>query len=304
LAKRKSEFKIEGAGWRSKVTTADGTEFFSKEAQQPDRGTNSGDAGFVIRFDVPFDTSPDVNVGKLQIYNVKKEEVSHFVRGELCKLEAGYEPFDKHKELVIDGTIEDVIVEEMDKVTRALTVYVGDGSELWSAATVARRYGAGTLASVICRDLLDAAEIDIEILEPAEDPTYEKGLTVCGPIRPEVEMVVRDMRSKIHISRRLAYILKPDEGIQSDIVLNSDNGLLAAKPAMALASDFKHSAKFDEADTPMVYEIRALLTPRIFADVVFRTESDSLTGKWRAILGTHCCDGRRFLTTVRVAAYN
>jgi hypothetical protein len=300
LAKRREEFKLEGGGWRSKVIVQ-GVEFFSQEAQQPDRGIDSGNAKYDIRFDIPFDISADVNIGKIQIMNVRKENVALFVRGELLKLEAGYEPFDKHKELVLEGTIQEIIVEELSKVTRTLTVYVGDGSELWAAAVTSKRYGAGTKASVVCRDLLDAAEIPIEMMEPAEDPTYDKGLTVCGPVRPEVEMVVRDMRSKIHISRRAAYVLAPDQGIPSDVVLSGENGLLAAKPAMSLPSDFQYGVTFNESDTPMVYEIRALLTPKLYSDVIFEVDSEDITGQWRAVLGNHRCDGQRFLTTVRSA---
>ncbi len=301
MAKQVQEFKTEGGGWRIKVTTASGKEFFSQEQQQPRRGQQSTDAQYLIRFHMPFDVSSDANLGKLLIYNLLPESVKEFKRNELVLVEAGYHPFEKHKELVINGTIEDLAVEELSQVTRALKVQIGDTTDVWPVKVVSKLYGPGIKGSVVAGDLINEMGLKVGKLEPKEDPTYRKGLSFVGAVRPQLEMVVRDMKSKLHISRRKVYILDPVKGIPSGVALSWENGLLAAKPAMALPSDFQYVKTFTATEKPVIYEIEALLTPKLWADSEFQIDAEDLSGKFRVIQGSHDCTGKRFLSSLRIA---
>ena len=90
-------------------------------------------------------------------------------------------------------------------------------------------------------------------------------------------------------------------GIPSGITLSWENGLLAAKPALALPSDFQYVFQFTQAEEPMIYQFEVLLTPELWADHEFSVEAEDLPGEYRVIQGAHDCDGRDFLTSLRVA---
>jgi len=300
VAKRVEEFRVEGGGWRSLVTVG-GKEFFSKDQVQANRGVLSDDAGYLTRFHIPFDVSSDSNVGEIKIYNLSAENVAVFKRNQPVRLEAGYHPFEKHRELVLDGVIEDLIVEPLDKVTRVLTIQMGDATDRWPVRTTTRAFGPGVLASVVARDLIAAAGLAVGKIDPTVDPVYRKGLSLVGAIRPELETVAKDMHSKLHVSRGKVYILRPDKGIPSGVTLSAENGLLAAQPAMALPSDFQYVEDWHPGEKPQVYEVRALLTPKLWADSEFDLDGCNLQGKFRVVAGSHDCTGRDFLTTVRVA---
>jgi len=298
MAKPVKAFRPEGGGWRVKITTAGGQEFFSQEQLQPHRGRDSYQAKYLIRFHFPFDISSDSNIGDIWIYNVRKETIEAFKRGDLVKVEVAYQPFEKHRELLMEGTIEDVLVDEVDKATRMLHVKIGDTTDIWPVVVTTKQYGPGTKASVIAHDLIDELGLPIGKFSPKEDPTYTKGLSLVGAVRPELEMVVRDMKSKLHISRRQVYVTMPDQGVPSGVVLNPDNGLLAAKPTLAIAEDMQYIAAITGEEHPYLYEIRALLAPKLWSDSEFTVESDDLSGRFRALRGSHDCDGRNFLTRV------
>jgi len=302
VAKRLAEFQAEGGGWRTKVTTADGTEFYSQDERQADRGHGSTEAFYLIRFHVPFDVSSDSDLGEIKIYNLDEASVKKFKRGELVCLEAGYHPFEKHKELVINGTIEDLIVEQLTKVTWVLTIYIGDTTDVWPVAMCSKTYSPGVKARVVADDLItDSLGLPIGKMDPKQNPVYRKGLSLVGAVRPELEMVARDMKSKLHVSRRKVYILHPDRGVPSGVVLSGENGLIAAKPAVALPQDMQYIASFASGEAPQVYEISALLTPKLWADNEFEIDSEDIPGMWRVVAGDHSCDGRSFKTTLRVA---
>jgi len=298
MAKPVKAFRPEGGGWRIKITTAGGQEFFSQEQLQPRRGRDSCEAKYLIRFHFPFDISSDSNVGDIWIYNVRKETIEAFKRGDLVKVEASYQPFAKYRELLIEGTIEDALVDEVDKATRMLHVKIGDTTDIWPVAVASKLYGPGIKASVVARDLIAALSLPIGMMDPKEDPVYRKGLSLVGAVRPELEMVVRDMKSKLHISRRQVYITPPDKGVPSGVILNPKNGLLSAKPTLAVAEDMQYIAAVTGEEHPYLYEIKALLTPKLWSDSEFTVESDDLSGEFRVLRGSHDCNGRDFLTTV------
>jgi|GEM_PF-3520938 len=302
MAKRLADFEREGGGWRIKVTTASGTEFFSRDERQPARGHGTPEGRYLIRFKIPFDISSDNDLGEIRLYNVDKASVNEFRRGELVKLEAGYHPFEKHKELVILGTIEDRVVEQLSKTTRVLILYVGDTTDIWPVATATKGYAPGIKASVVAADLATTIGLEVGKIEPKVDPTYAKrGLALAGATRPMFEMLARDMQSVVYVARRKLYILSPDQGVPSGVVLSGDNGLLSAKPAMEVSADMKFVDTIASTEKPQVYQIEALLTPRIWSNKEFELDCDDLPGMWRAIAGNHAADGRSFLTTVRVA---
>jgi len=299
MAKTIQEFKQEGSGWRIKVTTADGTEFFSQEQKQPHRGENSFDAEYLMRFHIPFDRSPDSNVGDLWLYNLEKQTITKFKRNELLKMEACFQPYEKHHELLYKGTIEDCLVDEVNAATRTLRVRLGDTTDLWPVKVTSKTYSPGVKAKVVAEDLINELTIDVGRLEPKENPTYTKGLSMVGAIRPELEMVVRDMKSKLHVSRRQVFILDPQKGVPSGVVLTPDNGLLAAKPTLSVPEDMQYVETLTDDESPVIYEIKALLTPKLWTDSEFEiAESKNLNGNFRILRGSHDCDGLNFLTTV------
>lgn len=300
MAKTLSEFRSEGTGWVIKVT-AGGKEFLYRGAQ-PDRdASRTKGSGYTIRFQVPFDATSDTNIATVSLYNLVKESVQKFVRNESLKLEAGYEPMERHLEHVLTGTIEDVIVQEKVKYKRITTAQVADAGDVWPVKAVSKQWLPGIMTKTVATDLIDELGLPIGLLEPAYDYEYYKGLSICGPIRPELEMVVRDMKSKLHISRGKVYILDPSEGVPTGLTITRENGLLVMKPAMALPGDLRYIATWTDDEKPIVYEIQMLLTPKLWADSIFSVDGFNLKGTFRVISGAHFCDGRSMLTKVRVA---
>lgn len=303
MAKTLNDFLSEGPGWRILVTVA-GEEFYSEEARQPNRGRDSTGANYSITFRIPWDILPTSNLGEIQIFNLKPESVALFKRGDPIKLEACYHPFEKHRETVLDGVIESMEVEELSPVTRVLRIQIGDATDVWPVVCVTRQYAPGIQASVVVTDLVDALGMPLENLNPEKDPVYTKGLSLVGPVMPELIMVARrDMASKLHISRSKVHILKTTVGIPSGVVLEGVTGLLKAKPAMSLPDDHKWVNEILGTERPMSYEVTALLTPRLWADSEFEVRSEDpedLQGMFRAISGEHISTGKHFVTQMRV----
>lgn len=297
MAKPVKSFHPEAGGWRIKITTAGGTEIFSKEQLQENRGHDSYGAEYLIRFHFPFDISSDSNTGNFWIYNPGQQLIAEFERHDLVKIEASYQPFEDHKELLLEGTIEDIIVDTISETTRMLHIRVGDTTDIWPTALTTEKYCPGVKASVVATDLIEKKlELPLGKIDPKEDPKYNKGLSIVGAVRPELEMVVRDMRSKMHVSRRMVYITQPDRGIPSGVTLSLDNGLLKIRPTMAIAEDMQYIAAVTEQEHPQLYEVKALLTPKLWADSEFTVESEDMNLDLRVLRGSHDCDGRHFLT--------
>jgi hypothetical protein len=84
------------------------------------------------------------------------------------------------------------------------------------------------------------------------------------------------------------------------VVLSGENGLLAAKPAVSLPQDMQYVGLMAAGEKPAMYEVEALLTPKLYSDSVFQIDADDLPGMWRVISGSHVCDGASFLTSLRV----
>lgn len=301
MAKRIEQFKEEGGGWRILVTAPDGTEFFSQDERQDARGHGEPLGYYLIRFHIPFDVLSDNDLGEVKLYNLDKASVKCFKRGQLLKVEAGYHPFEKNRELVILGTIEDVIVEQLSTTSRVVTVMIGDTTDIWPVATCSKVYSPGVKARAVATDLItNVLQLPIGKMEPKENPTYAKGLSIVGAVRPELEMVARDMKSKLHVSRRKVYILDPNRGIPSGVTVSGENGLLAAKPSVEVPQDMQFVGGFADGEKPQMYEVTVLLTPKLWADSEFTIDSDDLAGMWRIISGSHDCDGASFKTSTRI----
>ena len=305
MAKTLQEFREEGGGWVVRVT-AGGKEFLYRGGNPSTRGNaeegKGKDRGYAIRFKIPFDVLSDTNIGEVSFYNLEMPSVRKFRRGTILKLEAGYEPIERHLEPILRGTIEDVIVQEKVKYERLFTVQVADAGDVWPVKVTSKQWLPGVMATTVAKDLIAELGLPIGKFAPRRsDIEYYKGLSICGAIRPELEMVVRDMESKLHISRGKVYILDPLKGIPTGITLERENGLLAIKPAMALPADLQYVKKWTADEEPVIYEIQALLTPKLWADSIFKVKSESLSGRFRVISGVHFCDGRSMLTKVRVA---
>jgi hypothetical protein len=302
MAKPIASFKGEGGGWRIKITTASGTEIFSQEQLQKHRGEHSRGARFLIRFHFPFDISSDSNTGDFWIYNPGRQLITEFKRHDLVKIEAGYAPFEDHKELLLEGTIEDIIVDTVSPTTHMLHVRVGDTTDIWPMCLASERYSPGVKASTVATDLIEKKlELPIGKIDPKEDPKYEKGLSIVGAVRPELEMVVRDMRSKLHVSRRMVYITYPNKGIPSGVTLTPDNGLFKIKPTLGIAENMEYIAELTDYEHPMLYEIIALLTPALWSDSEFTVESKEVNLDLRALRGSHDCNGKSFITSIWAA---
>lgn len=302
MAKTLQQFQAEGPGWRIMVTVA-GQEFYCQQAIQPSRGRVSTDAMYTITFRVPFDIQPTSNLGEVQLFNLKPESVELFRRGEPLLLEAAYHPFEKHRETVLDAVIEETLVEELSPVTRMLRVRIGDCTDVWPVKCVSKAYPPGIQSSTVASDLVQELGLPLRTMDPERVVTYVKGLSMVGPVMPELQMTARDMLSKLHVSRGEVHILKTTSGIPSGVVLDGNHGLFKAKPAMELPDDYRWVNEVLGSERPMSYEVTALMTPRIWADSEIEIVSDDpedINGTFRVINGEHVASGQHFVTQIRV----
>jgi hypothetical protein len=240
---------------------------------------------FYITFSIQFNTDSDGNTGNITLYNLSEASIARMGKGVNFILKAGYKG---DVGIILPGVISESksIWNTIDKVTRLV---VNDNSDEWVKTKINRTWKVNSKASEIAKDIIRLLPQRVGEISPANDIKYPKGKTFSCTCKEALEEIAEDTGSKLHISRNVIYLHKPDQSNKRIILLNKDTGLVGSPERVESESDKK------------MYEVSSLLNYRIESDSLIRLQSKDIDGIYRVVSGNH--DGRNFYTNVEVEKY-
>ncbi len=239
-----------------------------------------------IEFEINFTDDSEGNVGYISLYNLAQSTIDQFAEDMPVIVRAGYEG---DVGTLLPGVVEKHYTRYED-VDRATEFIIGDHTDAWLSATVNRTWAAGQDAHSIAQDIINLLPFELGEFAPEENIEYEKGKTFSTTCKRALEEIAADIGAKLHVSRGQIFFRQPEKGTEDIVLLNSNTGLLS-------------TPERGEKDGREIWDVRALLNYRIWADEVVRIESKSITGEYRVIDGRHLRSGADFITEMEVERY-
>lgn len=247
-----------------------------------------------MEFDISFDSSADANAGSLKIYNLSQATIDLLKQNTNVNLSAGY---NNDIGEVFPGVISTVTT-ETDGLDQSTTITLGDQSLAWNTIRVNKRWGSGTTASGIVKEIAKDLGFPIgEILIPAAgDITFKNDKIFSTTCKSALEELAKDLNLKVHISQGRLFFrpeAKGDDGTAySIIVLNANTGLMGTPTWMS-----QNTRPEDR------YLVKSLFNYRIKTDSILDINSRSISGRWRVDKGKYLLNGDDYTVEMEVVRY-
>lgn len=246
-----------------------------------------------IYFDIPFDDSEEVNTGTIKIYNLSDPTISSIKNNIPITLSAGYQ--DEY------GSIFQGVVKEpettwsgVDKVTE---IVCAEEHRNYLNKKVVKTFAPSTPSSTVLKYLIGEAGLGIGDLSPVTDFVYRSGKTLKGDVSTLIKSIVKDTKSKMHISRGKIYIRDPKVGDATGFVVNKESGLVDVPEKIESEEESKANG---EKNTRSGWKIKMLLNHRITVDSIIVLQSKVVSGTFRVVKGRHYSEGDSFYTEAEV----
>lgn len=286
----------------------------------------SGDS-FTIYFSVPFDDGTESNVSEIEIYNLKNSTINGIKKGSNIILNAGYTD---NVGSILLGMAKQIETNPsgVDKVT---TIDVIEGSEKWFDTEINKTYKKNTTGKQILNDLLSKAGLKVGVLNLPTNKVYKSGKAVKAKLPEAIAEVVKDCGAKIHVTRGKVYIRPKNEGDKSNIIIDSEHGLVGSPTPIekeekyTVVEKVKVQKKVKEKRKPgqkgklvtktvptlenknvektrviKGWKVVTLLNHRITTDVIVTIKSKTAKGSFRVESGKHEGKGSTFVTEMEV----
>ena len=241
-----------------------------------------------FEFEVPFEDSDTLPTATFKAYNLAESTRKGIKRGDVIILNAGYE-----------GDVGSVFVGQVSACnhkhqnTEWITeISATAAMDQWLSAKVAKTYAKGSTAQEIVPDLLNLFGVEIGEFSLAVNKVYDRGLVCNGKVKDLLSrIVVSDCKSRFLIRSGAVYINDPTRGVQNDLVLTPQSGLLISGKeteetvvAVGIDSQKSASAKSEEGN----YVTReCLLNYHIGPAEQVQVQSKSLNGTFIVASGKH-----------------
>ncbi len=314
-----------GLGWVIEVRTEDGHTFRQLNLRNLERGFQGLLPYHEARIDFWwwFDTTPAANRGIIRIYNLKKESIALFRKGDTITLRVDWQP-NLMPPLVVTGTITKVddFIEDQARVTRGTEIHFLDSPEYILTKITSRWWKPNTMYSMIFRDLCGDLGLPLRRMTPAKDFPARTGYSVMGNIWNEMQTVAANMESKLYCYNREVYLMPPDEGIPTQFIWSRLTGLFNIQKSVALSQDGRNKVfwqRFEPAHVHVTGLLVPILQPDSIVEIVdipgsaaeaahmalehLLSGSPLTLGKFRVVHGCHSCDNSHMLTDVYLRQY-
>lgn len=244
-----------------------------------------GDMNF--SFEVPFEDSDEPPVATVKVMNFSSETRANIKKNDEVILNAGYE-----------GDIGCILIGKVvglkhkwSNVDWTTTLTVQPCADEILGSQINKTYVENTKASTIVRDLLNIFGVEVSKCELSIDIDYPRGRVCRGQLKDVLtQIVVSECKSRLIIrATGQIYITKADTGIDNDLTLTSQNGLLRADEEQVVVpvendSNSKITGEAREEDT---ISRSCLLNYRLAAAEVVKIQSDDLNGRYFVVEGKH-----------------
>lgn len=288
--------------------------FFGRKIELLVNGTKITN-DFKMEFDVEFDDGPDVNFSKVIIYNLTDTTINKFKKGLAATLNAGYVGDVGN---ILSGTIKDVKTEWSgpDKIT---TITIADANDKWLTQKISKTYKKDATAKQILTDAIKLSSLKVGKISLPTNKVYKGGKTIKGAIGAIISDIVPDCNAKWHTTKGSIYITGKNEGVESNVLLNKNSGLIETPTPYEKSESYnvnktvvnyetvngkkKKKVTVEEENKTRVmhgYKVKCLLNHRIKTDSIIKIQSLSANGRFRVAAGKH--DGGDFITELEVYA--
>jgi hypothetical protein len=291
-----------GLGWVIRVKGS-GQEYVHRSFIH-DRVVSSLTDEVRIDFTWEFDTTPELNIGTVWLYNLENERLDEFKKGGPLTLKASWQGLTEETKLVINGTIE-AVEDYTESEMRAFKIIFTDAPEHIHTKISARTWKPNVSYSRVFLDDVKDLGLPLKVFQPARDGLYRSGMNCFRNVWQHMRMVARDMRSKLYVYNREVVLLPPDGTIGQEVTWSQITGLQKIQRAIRNTQDASAKVKFAKYE-PVAYRIKNLFTPEVGPDTVIHLMSVEpsmklmVEGKFRVVRGIHYCDGTQYATEVDV----
>lgn len=310
----------DGLGWFVEVTTESGRKFVQRNWLNPNRAYSGLIGEYRIDFWWHFNTTPAANHGRCVIYNLTPENIALFRKGEHITIQAGWQPTPSPAVLTIKGTIirVDEFVEDRAGTTRGTVIRFLDSPEYILAKVTSHWWPPNTPYTMIFLDLVRDLGLPLKVFKPVIQPIARTGYSVLGRIWPEMQLVAKNLESKLHCYNREIYLLPPQEGVPTGFTWTPQNGLHNVQKRVEVSHDGRNKIYWEKHE-PATLRAIGLLEPHLSPDAIVNIQNLTTlpeaagrvlqgkapleSGVYRVVSGTHYCDNQNLVTEVFLAPY-
>lgn len=301
-----------GLGWVIKVQGT-GQEYVHRSFVH-DRGVSSTTDEIRIDFSWEFDTTPELNIGTVWLYNLENERIAEFPKGGPIRLKLSWQntPVSSSPGLEVFGTVE-AIEDFVESEMRAFKIIFTDAPECLQTKVAALSWKPNVKYSRVFLD--DFADLQgssggsglpalrLKAFKPARDGIYRSGMNNFRNTWQHMRMVARDMRSKLYVYNREVVLLPPGAPFGPTVTWSQVTGLQKVQRAILNTQDASAKVKYASYE-PVAYRMQNLFTPEIGPDSIVRVISVDPSvklmgeGTHRVVRGRHYCHGDQYMTEV------
>lgn len=241
-----------------------------------------------IKFNVPFGEEENVDTVEIKVYNLKDSTINGIATKTRAILSAGYVD---DNGVIFNGTLKkkETKWEGLDKITY---FYCSDATDDYITATFKKTYARNTQASVILRELAQAAGLTIADLDLPIDFTYRSGKVLNGKIKTLASEIAKDCKAKLFINKGQMFVRVKSKGDNLGLDISKETGLINQPEEIVEQKEDKTIKKG--------YKLKLLLNPRITTDALIRLTSKKVSGTFRVTKGEHKSDGDTYFTECEV----
>lgn len=268
---------------------------------------------FTIKFNIPFDDGPDINVAEIMIYNLLDSTINTIRNSAKATLNAGYT---SDAGVILNGIIKRVDTDwsSVDKIT---TITIADANDSWLSKKINKTYKNDITARQVLIDLISASGLKTGKLSLPVNKVYKGGKTINDHIGKIISEIAPDCNAKVHITRGAIYISGRNEGTPSGLLINKDSGLVSSPTPITKEEKYKvnktevswttkgkkkvRKIEYKEEERTRIlrgWKVVTLLNHRIKTDSIIKVQSRTANGEFRVASGVH--DGDSYRTEIEV----
>ena len=245
---------------------------------------------FDFEFDIPFDDDTVPNEAEIRIYNLSKQTLNNFRKGNALTITAGY---GTDTGIVLNGKISAVKTRHsgVDKIT---TVYVLDNADYEDLDIVEHTFTEGTDASYILETLLKKLNLNIAVFEIQRDHRYDKDESVKGSVTEAIKKYADICGVSVYIHKLQIYCRPIWQGDNIHFTIRAETGMIDSP------EQFEEENTSEEyKDSVTGYKIKMLFQYRMATSAIVDVSSKDCNGSFRVREGTHSFDGLSAVTDIK-----
>lgn len=246
-------------------------------------GTTFRTPDLYMEFTVPFDDDLEMNESEIRIWNLSRDTINRLQTNAQVSVTAGYRG---DTGVILAGRLS--YTETRREGAEGVTyLHVLDGPDLTEQKAVQKAYKKGATADTIMKDLLKQLKLPVAKYKLPNNPTYDEGMSVDGPILDTLGQLAEDAGAYVFINKGRIFVGALNTGQDARFTLSADTGLIGQPEA------FQEEGRNG-------WKVKCLLQHRITTASIIRLESRVVQGTFRVRKGTHTSSGDDFVTEMEV----